>query len=97
MIQPSAQRAVKKDLRIALLNRIADRSHRIRIVLLDRQIQDRDIRRQRAGIGIKIPNQQLRPHASLLRVLIALVAGNDPVRVLYSVQRRSSSAGNNGT
>lgn len=65
MVQSAAQRAVEPDLRKALGYSPAHRCHRIGVVLFYRQVQHRHICRQRAAVGIKIADEQIRTNAGI--------------------------------
>ena len=96
MVQPATQRAVEPDLRKALGYSPAHRCHRIGVVLFYRQVQHRHICRQRAAVGIKIADEQIRTDAGISRVDVAPVAGDDEIGGFDAAERVLLPAGNDG-
>ena len=70
------------------------RSHRVGIVLLARQTENRNVLGLFTRIRIKIADKQIGLDSARSGILAALVAGDDKIRPSDPVKRRKRAAGN---
>lgn len=94
VVQPPAQSAVQLHFLIALVASVAQGGHGVRVVLLRRQLQHRDLRRHLPAAGVEVRDHQIRRDRIAQAVFVAPVAGDDEVPGPGPGDRAVLAAGN---